>query len=129
MENQQDMSEYFDQLDDNISQLAASARQGATLNEVLAGGKKLVAELLTYYATAHGKPMPATDDLLELFKGFVKGEPSLNTVRDNVRELVFYQNCIDSGREDALPPNPAIMVAHTTRHIYFYLKSRSEQES
>ena len=63
-----------------------------------------------------------------LFKAFVKGDPSLNAVRDNVRELVYYQNCLAQGREDALPKSPEKMAARTVQHIYFYLRSRLEQE-
>jgi len=129
MENQQDLLDHFDELDEQIGELVDNARSGADLSETLRQGQSLVAQTLSQYAIAHGKPMPATGDLLEIFKGFVKGDPSLNTVRDNVRELVYYQNCLDTGREDALPVKPAMMVAHTTRHIYFYLRSRVEQES
>lgn len=72
--------------------------------------------------------LPEGDDVLEIFKVFVKGDPSLNAVRDNIRELVYYRNCIDLKREDALPVCPDAMAVRTVRHIYLYLRSRSEQE-
>lgn len=69
----------------------------------------------------------ANEDVLEVFKGFVKGDPSLNAVRDNIRELVFYRNCLAMGREDALPTRPEAMAVRTTRHIYLYLRTRALQ--
>lgn len=128
MENQQDLIDLFDELDEKLTDLTAEARAGASLADVLRQGQALVARMLSGFAITRGKPMPASDDLLELFKGFVKGDPSLNSVRDNVRELVYYQNCLNEGREDALPVKPEMMVAHTARHIYCYLRSRAEQE-
>ena len=123
------LSEQFDALDEIIAQLEDDAKQNdCVLENVLQTGVNAVARLLTAYAQFNGKPMPASDDLLEIFKAFVKGDPSLNTVRDNVRELVYYQNCIAMDRRDALPKSPCRMVAHTARHIYLYLRSRSEQE-
>ena len=77
---------------------------------------------------AGSQPQPPGDDVLELFKVFVKGDPSLNAVRDNIRELVYYRNCIDLKREDALPVRPDAMAVRTVRHIYLYLRSRSEQQ-
>ncbi len=79
-------------------------------------------------AMAPGQTAAGDDDLLELFKVFVKGDPSLNAVRDNIRELVYYRNCIDLQRADALPVRPDAMAVRTVRHIYLYLHSRSEQE-
>ncbi|MHB1951385.1 MAG: hypothetical protein ACYCQK_07910 [Acidiferrobacteraceae bacterium] len=67
-------------------------------------------------------------DVLEVFKRFVKGDPSLNAVRDNVRELVYYRNCLAARREDALPKKPAVMAVRTARHIYLYLRTRASQE-
>ncbi|APZ44576.1 hypothetical protein BW247_06425 [Acidihalobacter ferrooxydans] len=84
--------------------------------------------LMTAYATHAGKPIPVTDDPLEVFKAYVKGDPSLNAIRDNVRELVYYRNCLAQGRQDALPGNSALMTAHTARHVYLYLRTRCAQE-
>jgi hypothetical protein len=58
----------------------------------------------------------------------VKGDPSLNAVRDNVRELVYYRNCLAMERREALPPVPDRMAVRTARHIYLYLRSRCEQD-
>lgn len=119
----------FDALDGRISALEASVLAAADSLECdLATGAQLAAELLRAYAGAQSKPMPEGEDLLELFKAFVKGDPSLNAVRDNIRELVFYQNCIAMDRRDALPTKPERMVAHTVRHVYLYLRSRGEQD-
>lgn len=120
----------FDVLDRQIATLEEHVGEGAALDleQNLPHAIRLVADLLRAYAAAHAKPMPEGEDLLELFKAFVKGDPSLNTVRDNVRELVFYQNCIAMDRRDALPAKPGRMAAHTVRHIYLYLRSRGEQE-
>ncbi len=69
-----------------------------------------------------------SEDVLEVFKAFVKGDPSLNAVRDNLREIVYYRNCIDMKREDALPPKPANMAVRTARHVYLYLRTRALKE-
>ncbi len=121
------LSEKFEELDEAVAELEQRAAE-EPLAQVLAGGAGLVKQLLTAYALHAGKPMPETDDLLELLKAFVKGDPSLTAVRDNVRELVYYQNCLAMAREDALPKQAEKMVVHTVRHLLFYLKSRAEQE-
>lgn len=117
-------------LDERIAALEARVRTGdaAALPGILAEGMNIVGGLLGAYAEHAGKTLPVTDDLLEVFKAFVKGDPSLNAVRDNVRELVYYQNCLAMDRADALPRAPERMVAHTARHIYLYLRTRAEQE-
>ena len=89
---------------------------------------RLVNRLMLVFASAAGHPIPALDehsDPLEVFKAFVKGDPSLNAVRDNLRELVYYRNCLTGGREDALPVNPAAMTVRTLRHIYLYMRTRA----
>lgn len=120
----------LDALDARITGLEARLDTGNALPlaETLAEGQAIVAALLSAYAHDHGRVVPVTNDLLEVFKAFVKGDASLNAVRDNVRELVYYQNCIAAGRLDALPKAPERMVVHTARHIYLYLRSRCEQE-
>lgn len=130
MDKNQRLRSRLDALDRRIAALEARARAQppGPLDELLAEGMDVVGGLLRAYAEHAGKPMPVDGDLLELFKAFVKGDPSLNAVRDNVRELVYYRNCLDMGRLDALPSAPQRMLAHTARHIYLYLRSRSEQE-
>ncbi len=81
-----------------------------------------------YLCAATDKTVPATDDLLALWKVLVKGDPTWNTIRDNCRELVYYRNCLDSGRADALPARPARMAVRTLRHLHLFIKSRCERE-
>jgi hypothetical protein len=72
-----------------------------------------------------GKELPGPEvDLLGAFKVLVRGEPSWNAIRDNCRELVYYRNCINMGRLDALPAVPEKMAVRTARHIFLYIKTR-----
>lgn len=87
----------------------------------------LTEEILRAFLEAEGKGFDPSDGILELWKKLVKGEPTLNTIRDNCRELVYYRNCIDMQRDEALPPHPARMAVRTVRHIYLYMRSRAEQ--
>lgn len=73
-------------------------------------------------------PEPAAD-VLAAFKVLVRGEPSWNAIRDNCRELVYYRNCINMGRLDALPAAPGKMAVRTARHIHLYIKTRCIRES
>lgn len=120
----------FDAVDHAIEELEqALEKQGELpVSETVDRTTALMRRLLTAYAEHHGKPMPVSDDLLEVFKAFVKGDPSLNAVRDNLRELVYYRNCLDMDRLDALPGSPDRMAVRTARHVYLYLRSRVEQE-
>ncbi len=81
-----------------------------------------------YLSAATDKMAPASDDLLALWKVLVKGDPAWNTIRDNCRELVYYRNCLDAGRADALPRKPARMAVRTLRHLHLFIKSRCERE-
>jgi hypothetical protein len=67
------------------------------------------------------------DDILALWKVSVKKNPSLNTIRDNCRELVYYHNCVDMDRRDALPQNAHKQAIRTARHVYVYLRTRAEE--
>ncbi len=120
----------FERFDEALTGLEArlQADEALALETALPAAMSIVHGMLSAYATHAGKPMPETDDLLEIFKAFVKGDPSLNAVRDNVRELVYYRNCLDMERPDALPKAPERMAVRTARHIYLYLHSRAEQE-
>lgn len=104
-----------------------SGSEELPLSETVDHGIALVENLLRSFLMAEGKPVEASQGILELWKKLVKGEPTLNTIRDNCRELVYYRNCIDMHREDALPPQAARMVVRTVRHIYLYMHSRAEQ--
>jgi len=71
-----------------------------------------------------GAAPPAGGNLLEAFKSLVKSDPSWNAVRDNLRELIYYRNCIETGRRDALPPVAEKMAIRTARHLYLYFRTR-----
>jgi len=90
----------------------------------------LVRDLITAYIAEEGSrriPEP-TADLLEVFKALVKGEPSWHAIRDNCRELVYYRNCINMDRPDALPQVPEKMAVRTARHVYLYVRTRCIRE-
>lgn len=95
---------------------------------LLAPCMAIIETLLRAYAAVEGKSLPENADLLAVQKAFVKGDPSLNAVRDNVRELIYYQNCLTTDRRDALPRRAGRMAVRTTRHIALYLRSRAEQQ-
>ncbi|MEJ2060937.1 MAG: hypothetical protein P8Y64_10700 [Gammaproteobacteria bacterium] len=130
MDKDERLAERFEQADEQIAELESSLREDPApeLSALLDAAMPVVLLLLRAYAEHAGKPVVASDDALEVFKSFVKGDPSLNAVRDNIRELVYYRNCLAMDRADALPAAPERMVVHTLRHLYFYLHSRCEQE-
>ncbi|MGC8467394.1 MAG: hypothetical protein ACP5M3_04170 [Acidithiobacillus sp.] len=119
----------LDQAQARIETLArkVTADGGPPLAQELDETMALAKDLLRILLDAEGKPYEADADLLQLWKYLVKGEPHWNTIRDNCRELVYYRNCLDLGREDALPPQPRKMIVHTLRHLYLYLRSHCEQ--
>lgn len=120
----------FEAIDGAIEDLERILEQDGELplSETVDRCMAMMRRLLSAYAEHAGKPMPLNADLLEAFKAFVKGDPSLNAVRDNLRELVFYRNCLDMERADALPVSPDRMAVRIVRHVYLYLRVRSEQE-
>ncbi len=135
------LNQTFEQVDQRLRGLERALRERGTLplSSTVDESLDLTRLLLRGHIAGRAAADPATtaagpqsgppgDDVLELFKVFVKGDPSLNAVRDNIRELVYYRNCIDLKREDALPVRPDAMAVRTVRHIYLYLRSRSEQE-
>jgi len=82
-----------------------------------------------YLEAEGGKPLPPGDaDLLEAFRVLAKGDPSWNAIRENLRELVYYRNCVARGRRDALPAVPERMAVRLARHVYLYVKTRCERE-
>ncbi|RMD70067.1 MAG: hypothetical protein D6819_05225 [Gammaproteobacteria bacterium] len=105
----------------------ALERASPPLETLLEEGMAIVRGLLIAYGHRAGKAMVEDEDILRVFKAFVKGDPSLNAIRDSVRELVFMQNCLRLGRPDALPPRPERMAVRLVRHIALYLQSRCEQ--
>lgn len=100
------------------------------LAETVDAAIALVQRLVTAYVAAAGqKAPPAADaDFLDAFKVLVKGDPTWNAIRDNCRELVYYRNCINMGRGDALPSVPEKMAVRTARHVYLYIKTRCIRE-
>jgi hypothetical protein len=106
------------------------AGEAVGLEPVLEAATRAAAGLIRAYIAAEAKkPVPEADaDLLELFKALVKGDPSWNAVRDNLRELVYYRNCVAAGRSDALPAAPEKMAVRLARHVYLYVRTRCERE-
>lgn len=100
----------------------------AALEPVVEGAIGAARELIDAVLAASGKAPPSDADLLDAFRLLARGTPSWNAMRDNLRELVYYRNCIAQGRRDALPAHPARMALRTARHVYLYMKSRCETE-
>jgi len=91
----------------------------------------LANRLMLAFAQGAGRPtedLTEDADSLDVFRVFVKSDPSLNAIRDNVRELVYYHNCLLAEREDALPVRPVAMAVRTIRHIHLYLRTRANQD-
>ena len=126
------LEQTFQKLDQELRAYEARILQepalpiGETVDQAIAWTTALMAG---YTQDRTGEAI-ATDgaDVLEIFKRFVKGDPSLNAIRDNVRELVYYRNCLAAAREDALPAKPGHMAVRTARHIYLYLRTRLLKE-
>jgi len=89
-----------------------------------------VRAIMLAYIEAEGvKQVPAPEtDVLDVWKVLVKGDPTWNTIRDNARELVFYANCVEHGRADALPAAPQRMAVRTARHVHLHVRSRAIKE-
>ena len=124
-----------DELERIDAQIAAWERKLSTgepvaLDGALEAASGVALALIRVYVAAEGsKPVPAEDaDLLEAFKVLVKGDPTWNAVRDNLRELVYYRNCLSLGRADALPAVPEKMAIRLARHFYLYLRTRCVKE-
>ncbi len=131
----------FDRIDGEIKALerALAGHEVPDLETTLVRAIDLVKEMMRAYIADRNEAAPRagvaaavasadSDDVLEVFKAFVKGDPSLNAIRDNIRELVYYQNCLAAQRRDALPQNPSHMAIRTLRHIYLYLRTRCLKE-
>ena len=122
----------FDAVDVALSRHEAAMARGEVLPvaETVDDSIELVLRLVTGYVVAsRTKAPPAADaDVLDAFKILVKGDPTWNAIRDNCRELVYYRNCINMGRQDALPNVPGKMAVRTARHIYLYFRTRCIRE-
>jgi len=122
----------FEIVDDQLRDLERilSARGSLPLLETVEHAINLIKQLIIAYLKDVGeKALPAeADDILDVFKVLVKGDPSWNTIRDNIRELVYYKNCIDMERQDALPPVPEKMTVRTLCHLYLFMNTRCMRE-
>jgi len=126
------MQKELERIDAEIARWEARLAAGEHLElepalEAAAGAAR---GLIRAYLDAEGKkPVPPADaDLLEAFKLLVKGDPSWNAIRDNLRELVYYRNCLAAGRADALPAVPEKMAVRLARHVYLYVRTRCIRE-
>ncbi|MHB0989997.1 MAG: hypothetical protein ACYC3O_01430 [Burkholderiales bacterium] len=122
----------FEQVDAQIVDLERilNERQSLALLGTVEQSMQLIKQLIIAYIVDVGeKEIPdVNDDLLDVFKVLIKGDPSWNTIRDNCRELVYYHNCITMDRCDALPQHPERMAVRTLRHVYLFMKTRCMRE-
>ena len=128
----QALMQAFEQVDAQIVDLERilNERKSLPLQATVEHAMHLIKLIIIAYIKDVGaKELPRIeDDLLEVFKVLIKGDPSWNTIRDNCRELVYYQNCILMDRADALPEHPEKMAVRTLRHIYLFMKTRCMRE-
>lgn len=125
----EDLNAEFEAIGEAISELEDRLRETTpplSLEVTLPSSMALTRRMLSAFGRYRGKVIPVAEDadLLAVFKAFVKADPSLNTVRDNVRELVYYKNCIEMDRRDALPEAAHCAAVRTVRHIHLYLCTR-----
>lgn len=126
------MREELERIDAEIAvwERKLAAGEPVALEPALGAASGATLALMRAYLAAEGsKPVPPGDaDLLEAFKVLVKGDPTWNAIRDNLRELVYYRNCLAMGRADALPAVPEKMAIRLARHVYLYLRTRCVKE-
>ena len=127
------LQEAFREIGGELAALEQKIAAGETLPlaPTLDHAIMLVKRLLIACIADEGKkriPDAAAEDILDVFKVLVKGEPTWNAIRDNCRELVYCRNCINIGREDALPRVAEKMAVRTARHVYLYVKTRCLRE-
>ena len=122
----------FEQVDAQIIDLERilNERKSLPLQATVEHAMQLIKQLIIAYINDVGAvlPPPMEAELLDVFKVLIKGDPSWNTIRDNCRELVYYQNCIVMDRFDALPEHPEKMAVRTLRHVYLFMKTRCMRE-
>lgn len=122
------LAETFSRVDLEIGALESRLAGGRELplRETVERAMDLVKALMIAFIRDEGRKLPPDPgvDLLEAWKVLVKGDPTWNTIRDNCRELVYYRNCLDMNRADALPQVSEKMAVRTLRHIYLYMKTR-----
>lgn len=95
------------------------------LSVVLDDMTALMGALVGALLVEAGRPAPAQDDdLLARFRLLARSDATWNAIRDNLRELVYYRNCLEAGRRDALPAVPERMAIRTARHVVLYMCTR-----
>jgi hypothetical protein len=126
------MHDELERIDADIADLERRLASGEALalEPTLQAASGAALALVRAYVAAEGsKTVPPEDaDLLEAFKVLVKGDPTWNAIRDNLRELVYYRNCLAAGRADALPAVPEKMAIRLARHLYLYVRTRCVKE-
>ncbi len=124
------IAERFERSDEALRDWERRLREddGVDVAETTDAAADIVKDLLKAYLLFLERGWEGVDgDLLALWKVGVKKNPSFSTIRDNCRELVYYRNCVDMDRRDALPANAHKQAIRTARHIYLYLRSRAEE--
>ncbi|MEF8792807.1 hypothetical protein [Thiohalorhabdus sp.] len=130
MSHEATVAERFERSDDTLRDWERRLNQAEEpdVAETTEVAIEVVKDLITAYLQILGRDWEgADDDILALWKVSVKKNPSLNTIRDNCRELVYYHNCVDMDRRDALPQNAHRQAIRTARHVYVYLRTRAEE--
>ncbi len=128
-----ELNAVLDEVDLRIGELETLLAAGGTLPlaPTVEHAMRLINRMIIAYIKDAGdkaRVPEETEDILEVWKVLVKGDPSWNTIRDNCRELVYYKNCIAMQREDALPKVPDRMTVRTLRHIHLFIKTRCLRE-
>jgi len=130
MSDEATIAERFERSDETLRDWERRFNKGENpdVADTTASATAVVKDLIRAYLQILGRDWSdVEDDLLALWKVSVKKNPSLNTIRDNCRELVFYHNCVDMDRRDALPQNAHKQAIRTARHVYVYLRTRAEE--
>jgi len=126
------MHDELERIDADIADLERRLASGEplALEPTLQAASGAALALVRAYVAAEGSKTvpPEGADLLEAFKVLVKGDPTWNAIRDNLRELVYYRNCLAAGRADALPAVPEKMAIRLARHLYLYVRTRCVKE-
>ena len=126
------LSDRLTRVDDSISawERRLAAGDAASVEDAVEAAISATSTLVRAYIAAEGsKPVPdEASDLLEAFRVLAKGDPTWNAIRENLRELAYYRNCIAMGRRDALPAVPERMAVRLARHVLLYVKTRCERE-
>lgn len=129
-EDQASVARRFERADEQLRQWEDSLRrEDPSVDVAQAAGvaTEIVKDLIKAYLLVLERDWEGSEELLDLWKVAVKKNPSLNTIRDNCRELVYYANCVEMDRQDALPANAHKQAIRTARHVYLYLRSRAEE--